>query len=41
MLKLPPTFPTAITFNEIIAKFGGADQLRNAVKQFQSLLNAA
>jgi hypothetical protein len=27
--------------NEIIGKCGGADQLRNAVNQFQSLLYAA
>ncbi len=27
--------------NEIIGKFGGADQLRNAVNQLQSLLYAA
>jgi len=27
--------------NEIIGKFGGADQLRNAVNQLQALLYAA
>lgn len=27
--------------NEIVGKFGGADQLRNAVNQLQSLLYAA
>ena len=27
--------------NEIIGKFGGADQLRNVVNQLQSLLYAA
>jgi hypothetical protein len=34
-------FTTTGNVNEIIGKFGGADQLRNAVNQLQSLLYAA
>ena len=34
-------FAYATNVNEIIGKFGGVDQLRNAVKQLQSLLYAA
>jgi hypothetical protein len=30
-----------MSLNEIIGKFGGADQVRNAVNQLQSLLYAA
>jgi type I restriction enzyme R subunit len=40
VLKLPPISQHG-NVNEIIGKFGGADQLRNAVKQLQTLLYAA
>ena len=40
MLKLPPISHHS-NVNELISKFGGADQLRNAVNQLQSLLYAA
>ena len=40
MLKLPPISQRG-NVNEIIGKFGGADQLRNAVNQLQPLLYAA
>jgi type I restriction enzyme R subunit len=40
VLKLPPISHHG-NVNEIIGKFGGADQLRTAVKQLQSLLYAA
>jgi type I restriction enzyme R subunit len=40
VLKLPPISQHG-NVNEIIGKFGGADQLRNAVNQLQSLLYAA
>jgi len=40
VLKLPPISNHGNVI-EIISKFGGADQLRNAVNQLQSLLNAA
>jgi type I restriction enzyme R subunit len=40
VLKLPPISHHG-NVNEIIGKFGGADQLRNAVNQLQSLLYAA
>lgn len=40
VLKLPPIFYHG-NANEIIGKFGGADQLRTAVSQLQSLLYAA
>jgi len=40
MLKVPPISQHG-NVNEIIGKFGGADQLRNAVNQVQSLLYAA
>jgi len=39
VLKLPP-IPRHGNVNEIIGKFGGADQLRAAVNQLQSLLYA-
>ncbi len=44
---LPSSFPAVLppishhgNVNEIISKFGGADQLRSAVNQLQSLLYA-
>ena len=37
MLKVPPISQRG-NVNEIIGTFGGADQLRNAVNQLQSLL---
>jgi hypothetical protein len=40
VLKVPPISQHG-NVNEIIAKFGGADQLRNAVNQLQPLLYAA
>ena len=40
MLKVPPTSHHG-NVNEIIGKFGGAEQLRKAVNQLQSLLYAA
>jgi type I restriction enzyme R subunit len=40
VLKLPPISHHG-NVAEIIGKFGGADQLRNAVNQLQSLLYAA
>ena len=40
MLKLPPISHHG-SVNDIIGTFGGADQLRNAVNQLQSLLYAA
>ncbi|MDR0882676.1 MAG: DEAD/DEAH box helicase family protein [Candidatus Adiutrix sp.] len=40
VLKLPPISQHG-NVNEIIGKFGGADQLRQAVEQLQSLLYAA
>jgi hypothetical protein len=40
VLKVPPISLRG-NVNEIIGKFGGADQLRNAVNQLQSLLYAA
>jgi type I restriction enzyme R subunit len=40
VLKVPPISEHG-NVNEIITKFGGADQLRNAVNQLQSLLYAA
>ncbi|MGN6553703.1 MAG: hypothetical protein ACTHLW_08275 [Verrucomicrobiota bacterium] len=40
VLKLPPISHHG-NVNEIIGKFGGADQLRTAVNQLQSLLYAA
>ena len=40
VLKVPPISQHG-NVNEIIRKFGGADQLRNAVNQLQSLLYAA
>lgn len=40
VLKVPP-IPQHGNVNEIIGKFGGADQLCNAVNQLQSLLYAA
>jgi len=40
VLKLPPISQRG-NVNEIVGKFGGADQLRNAVNQLQSLLYAA
>lgn len=40
VLKLPPISPHG-NVNEIIGKFGGADQFRTAVNQLQSLLYAA
>ncbi len=40
VLKVPPISQHG-NVNEIIGKFGGADQLRNAVNQLQSLLYAA
>jgi type I restriction enzyme R subunit len=40
LLKLPPISHYG-NMAEIITQFGGADQLRNAVNQLQSLLNAA
>jgi type I restriction enzyme R subunit len=40
VLKLPPISHHG-NVNEIIGKFGGADQLRNAVNQLQTLLYAA
>ena len=40
VLKLPPISQHG-NVNEIVGKFGGADQLRNAVTQLQTLLYAA
>lgn len=40
VLKVPPISQHG-NVNEIVGKFGGADQLRNAVNQLQSLLYAA
>jgi type I restriction enzyme, R subunit len=40
VLKLPPISHRG-SVNEIVGKFGGAEQLRNAVNQLQSLLYAA
>jgi type I restriction enzyme R subunit len=40
LMKLPPISERG-NVNEIIGKFDGTDQLRNAVKQLQSLLYAA
>jgi hypothetical protein len=40
VLKVPPISQHA-NVNEIIGKFGGADQLLDAVSQLQSLLYAA
>jgi hypothetical protein len=40
VLKVPPLSQRG-NVNEIIGKFGGADQLRNAVNQLQRLLYAA
>jgi len=40
VLKLPPISDRG-NVNEIIGKFGGAEQLRNAVNQLQSLRYAA
>jgi type I restriction enzyme R subunit len=40
VLKVPPISMHG-NVNEIIGKFGGVDQLRNAVKQLQSLLYSA
>jgi type I restriction enzyme R subunit len=40
VLKVPPISHRG-NVNEIIGKFGGADQLRNAVNQLQTLLYAA
>ena len=40
VLKVPPISQRG-NVNEIIGKFGGADQLRTAVNQLQSLLYAA
>ena len=40
VLKVPPISHHG-NLNEIIGKFGGADQLRNAVHQLQTLLYAA
>jgi type I restriction enzyme R subunit len=40
VLKVPPISQRG-NVNEIVGKFGGADQLRNAVNQLQSLLYAA
>ena len=40
MLKVPP-ISQHDNVNESIGKFGGADQLRNAVNQLQTLLYAA
>ena len=40
VLKVPPISRHG-NVNEIIGKFGGADQLRSAVNQLQSLLYAA
>ena len=40
VLKLPPISHHG-NLNEIIGKFGGADQLRTAVNQLQSLLYVA
>ncbi|MBI4327416.1 MAG: hypothetical protein HY674_19455 [Chloroflexi bacterium] len=40
VLKVPPISHHG-NVNEIIGKFGGADQLRNAVNQLQTLLYAA
>ena len=40
VLKVPPISQHG-NVAEIIGKFGGADQLRNAVNQLQSLLYAA
>jgi type I restriction enzyme R subunit len=37
----PPPISQHGNVAEIIGKFGGADQLRNAVKQLQTLLHAA
>src|SRR5439155_27195031 len=40
VLKVPPISHHG-NVNEIVGKFGGADQLRNAVNQLQSLFYAA
>jgi type I restriction enzyme R subunit len=40
VLKVPPISQHG-NVNEIIGTFGGADQLRNAVNQLQTLLDAA
>ena len=40
VLKVPPISQHG-NVSEIIGKFGGADQLRNAVNQLQTLLYAA
>lgn len=40
VLKVLP-IPLHGNMNKTISKFGGADQLRNAINQFQSLLYAA
>ena len=40
VLKLPPISQHG-NVSEIVGKFGGPDQLRNAVNQLQSLLYAA
>ena len=40
ILKVPPISQHG-NVNEIVGKFGGADHLRNAVNQLQSLLYAA
>ncbi|MBE0545715.1 MAG: hypothetical protein IH623_30655 [Verrucomicrobia bacterium] len=40
VLKVPPISQRG-NVNEIVGKFGGSDQLRNAVNQLQSLLYAA
>ena len=40
VMKIPPIFYRP-KFNEIIGKFGGAEQLCNAVDQLQTLLYAA
>ena len=39
VLKVPPISQRG-NVNEIVSKFGGADQLRTAVNQLQSLLYA-
>jgi type I restriction enzyme R subunit len=40
VLKVPPISNWG-NVNEIVGRFGGADQLRDAVKQLQSLLYSA
>lgn len=40
LLKVPPISQHG-NLNEIIGKFGGADQFRNAVNQLQTLVYAA